>query len=215
MNIRKSTYTMALGAAALALVGMGAHAAFSTQSVSSHSTGSLSVTLTSSEAQSGNGTDALVLATSSAEGSTYNVGPEDVVATNTGTLPATEITIGITDPTANDSTANQALDAGTWACIYSDGVTIINEPLSTVVGEGTFVVGATTIPVGGTDDYGVQFYAGPTESNSCGGAFNGISGGEFTTAGPFVAGVNSSALALNNPAQGGTITPTFTMTYSG
>jgi hypothetical protein len=114
------------------------------------------------------------------------------------------------------------MDQEAFVCFTSDGYVIANVPLSTLVGDGTFAVGVTVLAVapaaGDSDSYGVQVYAGITEDNYCGTANGNISGGAFNN--PLVAvpgspAVNPAAASLTNPAQGGTITPTITMTLEG
>jgi hypothetical protein len=205
----------AMSVAGVGLIGVGAHATFTTSTASAQTVtaGTLAVTL-SSPGATGDGTlgNPLVLAASPYEGSTFAVA-NDVLVHNNGNIPATETSITISD-TTDGSAASLAMVPELWACLSSDGVVIFNEPLTTATGYGTFAVGATVLPP--NDEYMLTVYAGNAPT-ICGATFTGVSGGSFNNPGdPTVPAVaNPDALSLTNPAEGGVVSPTMTMTYSG
>lgn len=205
----------ALSIAGVGLVGVGVHATFTTSTASAQTVtaGTLGLTLTSPGA-SGNGTLAspLVLPASPYEGSTFAVA-NDVTVHNTGNIPATETSITI-GATTDGSTASTDMEGELWACLSSDGVVIFNEPLSVATGYGTFTVGATMLPP--SDEYMLTVYAGNAPT-ICGATFTGVSGGSFNNANDLTVApiANSAALSLNGDSEGGVVTPTMTMTYSG
>jgi predicted ribosomally synthesized peptide with SipW-like signal peptide len=219
MKLKTVAMTGMMSLAGLGLVGAGAHAAFTstTSSVQPITAGSLNVTLsTTVVGASGNNTATLTFPNPGPVGSTF-VAVDPVTITNNSNIPVTEIGLQLTDPDNVSNAQSAALDTETWACFYSDGELLVNEPLPTVEGSANAVVGGS-ISAGGTDSYTVVFYAGATD-NGCGATFTGFSGGSYTTNEPYVGspafGTNSAAASLDNSAQGGVIDPTLTLTYTG
>jgi hypothetical protein len=161
-----------------------------------------------------------------------------VTITNTGTISVDEVDIQLTDPANADNGQNQALDNETWACFYAPSVTgdlstmsvYANVPMSTFESWNQIVDYANLAP-GATDYYYLVFYAGDANTG-CGGQFQDVNtAGPFTSWGglsvpsafwnnltypsyPVTPGDNSAASSLSNDAQGGTITPVLTFTFS-
>jgi hypothetical protein len=167
-----------------------------------------------------------------------------VTIQNTGTNNINEVAIQLTDPANVINGKDQALDNETWACFYAPYVTgdlstlsvYANVPMTTFEGWGQTVDYAILAP-GAKDYYYLVFYAGDINTG-CGGQFSDVNtaGGAFPYTGPFnyggltvpsafwnnltypafpvTPGDNSAANSLGNDAQGGTITPALTFTYS-
>jgi predicted ribosomally synthesized peptide with SipW-like signal peptide len=217
LSLKNLAMTGALSIGGLGLVGIGTHAVFTqtTASAQTITAGTMNVTLSSATASSGNGTANLGLATANAyEGSTF-VETGNVLVTNSGNIPVSEVALAMSDQNNNVP----MLDA-LWACFYSDGEVLVNEPLTTIEGYGPGVV-AGGIAVGGTDSYTVVIYAGATDGG-CGPAFSGFSGGSYSTNELYTAGSPpalgnnlAAAAGLPNGAQGGTVIPALTLTYNG
>lgn len=215
MKLRTIAILGALGVAAIALIGAGAAATFTSNTTSQQqiTAGTMNVVLSATGAKAGNNTPNLTLADVGPVGSTFSTTPTLVTITNKGNIPVTEVTLKLTD-TNNNST----LRSEVWACFYSDAEVLFNEPLTTVEGYGAAQVAGNIAP-GATDTYTVIFYAGQVD-NGCGAAFTGFSSGAYTTYESYsgsapVLGSNSGAASLTNPAEGGVITPMLTLGYQG
>ena len=177
----------------------------------------LSVVLSASGA-TGNGTPNIVLSSLGPVGSSFMSAPTLITITNNGTMTATEVALQLGDHHTNATFENE-----TWACLYSNGNVFFNEPLTIVEGYGQSAIGHLNLLPGATDSYTAVYYAGPKEVTGCGGAYSGFSAqpydgypGEYSATKPYVAGsANPAAPSLTNPAEGGTITPTVTVTYQG
>ena len=212
MKLRTIAVVGGLGLAGLALVGAGASATFTQNTSSSQkiTAGTMNVTLAAPDA-SGNNTQNITLKDVGPVGSTFETDTL-VTITNNGNIPVSEINLQL-----GDTNNNGTLQSEAWVCFYSDNELLVNEPLTTVEGYGSAAVGGS-IAVGGTDTYTLVVYAGSAD-NGCGGAFTGFTGGSYTTnetpASPPAFGTNPSSPALTNPAQGGVLTPTLTVTYAG
>lgn len=219
MKLRMIGTLGAIGIAAIALIGAGAHAVFTSQTASTQTitAGTMNVVLSSTCTQSGDGTANLTLTSMTDVGSSFMTSPCLITIHNDGTVAVNEVAVQLTD-----SNNNGTFQGETWACFYSDGAILANEPLTTVEGYGQTAV-AGPIPVGGTDSYTVVFYAGPSEDTGCGaayahvgGAYNGFPS-SYTASEPYPQspGTNPAAATLTNGAEGGTLIPTFTFTYQG
>ncbi|HUZ39981.1 MAG TPA: SipW-dependent-type signal peptide-containing protein [Acidimicrobiales bacterium] len=213
-NFRNLAMTGALSVAGLGMIGVGAHAVFTqdTTSAQSITAGTMNVTLNSATATAGWNTPNLTLATANAFESSSFAEVSNVTITNNGNIPVSEVALKISDVNNNAD-----MQGALWACIYSDGELLVNEPLTTIEGYGSAVVGGS-IAAGGTDSYSVVIYAGTTDGG-CGAAFTGFSGGAYTSNEPYSGtpafGTNPAALSLDNGAQGGTVIPTLTVSYTG
>ena len=177
----------------------------------------LSVVLSASGA-TGNGTPNIVLRSLDPASSSFMGAPTLITITNNGTKTATEVALQL-----SDHHINTTFESETWACFYSDGDVFFNEPLTTAEGYGQSAIGHLDLAPGATDSYTAVFYAGPNEVTGCGGAYSGFSAvpydgfpGQYNATKPYLGGsANPAALSLTNPAEGGTITPTVTITYQG
>jgi predicted ribosomally synthesized peptide with SipW-like signal peptide len=220
MKLKTVAMTGMMSLAGFGLIGVGAHAAFTqtTQSVQPITAGSMNVQLSTTVAGANltNSGQTLTFPDPGPTGSSF-VDVDPVTITNYSSFAVSEIALQVTDPDNLNTAQSAALDTETWACFYSDGELLVNEPLPTVEGYANAVVGGS-ISAGGTDSYTVVFYAGATD-NGCGATFTGFSGGSYTTNEPYVGspafGTNSAAASLDNSAQGGVIDPTLTLTYTG
>jgi hypothetical protein len=224
MKLKAVALTGVMSLAGLGLVGAGAHAVFttSTSSAQTISAGTLGLVLRATNPDgsqvTGYNTNSITFASQAPVSSSFVTAPQLITILNNGNVTATEISMKLTDPYDSTNVASAALDSQTWVCMYSDGELAFNEPMTTVEGYGSVVIGAQTIAPQGTDSYTVVFYAGSTDGG-CGPTFTGISGDTYTSfeaySGTPALGVNSGAASLNSAAEGGTITPTFTVSYSG
>lgn len=202
--------------AGIALIGAGASATFTQDTTSSQSitAGTMNVDL-SAQGATGNGTPNITLPAAGPESSTFSES-KLITITNNGNIPVNEISLKL-----GDTNNNATLQSETWACFYSDGEVLFNEPLTTVEGYGSGVVMGPVAPNGGTDSYTLVVYAGQID-NGCGAAFSGFDSGShaytsweaYSGAAPAL-GSNPSAASLTNPAEGGVITPTVTVSYAG
>jgi hypothetical protein len=209
--------------AGLALVGVGAHAVFTTSTTSSQNitAGNLSV-VAYADGATGNGSPTISLPSVGPVGSTFASNPIQVQVYNNGNVTATEINLQMSD-TNNNST----LQGEVYACMVSGfgapgGPWIMfNEPLWQIESYGALPLAGAGVPVplgadlapGASDYYTLQFYAGPTAATECGSTVDWYAP---APAYPNPSGdVNPAAASLTNPAQGGTVIPALTLTYSG
>jgi predicted ribosomally synthesized peptide with SipW-like signal peptide len=229
MKLRTIAMAGVLGVAGLGLVGTGAHAVFTatTSSAQTITAGNLSVVLSVTDpAATGNGTPNLTLGPLGPTGSSFMTTPELITITNNGNIPATEVALQL-----SDQNTNTTLQGETWACLYSDGSggggVFFNEPLPTVEGYGQAAIGHLTLAPGATDTYTVVYYAGPTEATGCGTAYSGYqavayggypgayySAESYTGAAPAL-GLNPAVTSLAPAAEGGSVTPKVTVSYTG
>jgi predicted ribosomally synthesized peptide with SipW-like signal peptide len=209
MKLRTIAVVGGLGVAGLALIGAGAAATFTQNTTSSQkiTAGTMNVTLSAPGAQ-GNDTPSITLPDVGPVGSTFTTGPTVVTITNNGSLAVSEVAIQLSDTTNNGTLKTEA-----WVCVESGGGVFANEPLTTVEGYGAGVIGGSIAP-GATDSYIVIVYAG-SQDTGCGTTFTGFAGGSYTSTTPYPnASPNPDSASLTNAAQGGTLTPTFTVTYT-
>jgi predicted ribosomally synthesized peptide with SipW-like signal peptide len=191
MKLRAVAMTGVLSLAGLALIGAGAHAAFTTSTTSSQqiSTGTMNVQLYSSNALSGNGSANLVLNNYGPIGSTFSTGQEEVQIYNAGSIPVSGVsaTFGASGSSALWSELNVCL-------VGSDGALIWEGPLNAATGTAS-ISDIGPIASGGWSAYYVDYYAGPqTLPGSCG---------------------YTSAPALDNSVLNTSVIPTVTITYNG
>ena len=179
MKLRMIAVLGGLGVAAIALIGAGASAVFTTSTTSSQSitAGTLSVVLYGPSGSSGNGSNSLTLPSVGPVGSTFASTPVEVQIYNNGNVTASEITLQVTD-TNNNSTLQGEVYACMWSGIGAPGGPWImfNQPLWQIerygslplAGQGTPVPLGADLAPGVSDYYYLQFYAGPTASTECG-----------------------------------------------
>ena len=205
--------------AGVAMATAGAYAVCSPRAeASQHITAqNLSVVLSANGATR-NGTPNITLGASGPTSSSFMTMPELITITNNGTMVATAVALQLTDHNNNSVLAGE-----TWACLYGKDSVLFNEPLITVEGYGHAAIGHLTLAPGATDTYTVVYYAGSTEGTGCGKAFTGyLAGpyegfsGQYSASGSYRTGTtNPAAASLTNGAEGGTLAPTVTVTYTG
>jgi predicted ribosomally synthesized peptide with SipW-like signal peptide len=221
MKLKTIALTGVMSLAGLGLIGAGAHAVFTTSTTSSQSitAGNLSVVLYANGA-TGNGSPTIALPSVGPVGSTFASNPIQVQVYNNGSVTATEITLQM-----SDSNNNTTLQGEVYACMVSGIGTsggpwiLFNEPLWKIESYGALPLAGAGVPVpngadlapGVSDYYILQFYAGPTAATQCGATVDW-----YATAPAYPNGANNPAAAsLTSPAQGGTVIPALTLTYSG
>lgn len=235
-SFRNMALTGALSIAGLGLVGIGAHAIFTTSSTSSQtiSAGTPQVVLSSTNAANGCTTIAIAVANPGTcagtitlnpppvFGSTFDTAASTVYATNTGNIPVTETSIqmGVV-PSAVP--ADLALYNEASVCVHNwdtsfggslgdNGWVEVNAPLSVAVGRTPSVTeNPVVIAPGSSINFSMEFYAG--QDSTCGTVY---SAGPNTAAAYYdlIGHWYATPASLNPDAESGTITPTFTLNYS-
>lgn len=220
---RKFLTAGAIGVAALALIGAGASATFTTATDSNHpvTAGTIHVVLSSADAPGctapSNGCTSLTFPAVGPVGSTFETATHRVIITNVGDIPVMEKNMVLSDWN-NGSTAAAYLRAQMNVCVRSgypaDGGpwTVANGKLTTGEALSPSVLMGTSpslaLPAnGGTDYYDVSFYAG--QDSTCG----TISSAGTNTASAW--GSYSTPASLTNEAMGGSVTPKITFNYTG
>ena len=209
MKLRFVAMTGVLSLAGLGLVGAGAHAVFDTNVTATQqiTSGTLHVaiwdTLDANCPNAAADCQATTLATPPPVGSSFVIGPEPIYVTNNGTLPAFWTGIGMTDQGTGDS----ALASESYLCLQDSNYNVLyNGPFSSA---STFPEHDSIPTSAGAGNYiltYVTFYAGPTSVEPCGD--NGPFGADGST-------MNPAAASLDNAAEGETMQPTFTFSFTG
>ena len=234
MKFKSIAMTGVMSLAGLGLVGAGAHAVFTTNSISSQTitAGTPQVVLSSADASNGCTTIAiaeanpvtcsgtLTLNPPAIVGSTFETPASQVWVTNTGNIPVTETQIQMGESIGNS--AGNYLAAQMNVCLHSWDVSFgpytgtgwveANGPLSTAVAlNPTVVENPVVIAPGASIWYSMEFYAG--KNSACGTEY---SDGTHTSATwtAYDGGPYSTPASLTSDAEGGVVTPTFTYTYS-
>ena len=208
MKTRTLAVLGGLGVAAIALIGAGASATFTQNTVSSQqiTAGTMNVqlsTLVTGAVLSNNG-QTLTFSAVGPENSSFTTGDELVTITNNSNIPVTEITAtpgDSFDSSGGPTSANSRLAAEAYLCEVSSNEVIYNGLLSAAPAQS--ITGG--LAVGATDSYTINVYAG-SETTACGTGTTGTN--------PAVPGT-SVGLSLNNDAEGGVIDPSMTVTYNG
>lgn len=213
-----------VGMAGLSLIGVGAHAAFTT-STSSHqkiTAGTPVVYLTApgtSCTSVANKCTSLTLPDVGPVGSTFDSSPTQVTIHNAGNIPVTEGSVQFS-ATTNGASGNY-LEQQTYVCLASDpgsggtgagGETVVaNGRLATglALSPSVTLVGPTVAP-GGTDEYNVDFYAGEN-SATCGTTW---SDGPHTASSWSGGHPWATPASLDNNAEGGTVAVTVSFNYT-
>ena len=182
MKLRNVTFAGMASVAGLGLIGVGAHAAFtsSTSTQQSITAGTPAVYLSSPDSPGcTSATDectSLPLPAIGPIGSAFDTTPSQITITNAGNIPVTEASIQLSAVT--NGTAGNYLRDESYVCMASDpgsggsganGETVTaNGPLDTGLNLSPSVTlhGPTLAP-GATDEYNVEFYAGQN-STTCG-----------------------------------------------
>ena len=213
MKLRSVAMTGVMSLAGLGLVGAGAHAVFTQNTVSSQqiTAGTMNVQLSTTAVGanlSANG-QTLTFANFGPTGSTFTTGDLAVTITNYSNFAVSELvsTPGDTyDGSGGPASPNSLLAAEAYLCETSSGTVIYNGLLSGGLYTQAIVGSLTAYPgPGNTDSYTINVYAGNAVTEACGSA----------TSGAAVSGVNPSATDLSNDAEGGVVTPSLTVGYSG
>ena len=203
MKLKTMAMTGVMSLAGLGLVGAGAHAVFTATTASSQTVtaGALSVVVSSPDApgctSAANACTSLTLTPVGPFGSTFDSAASLITITNTGNIPATEISMTISDSPINsaglDNGGTLATDMG--MCFYSDVAPVFNELLSAVEAGSPYSLGASPLATTNTDSYSVDFFAGEAST---------------------VCGAPATAIpSLDTLAQGGSDAVTVTVTYNG
>jgi hypothetical protein len=212
MKLRSIAVLGGLGVASIALIGMGAGAVFTQNTVSSQTitAGTMNVQLSTTASGAGlspNG-QVLTFAPLSGVGSSFTTGDQTVVITNYSTFPVKEITAtpgDSYDSSGGSSSANSLFAGEAYLCEVSSGEVIYNGLLADAPAQSINGTLSTYGQSGDTDNYTVNVYAG-TETTACGAA--------TSTGAPAVSGP-STAPSLLQDAQGGVIDPSLTVSYTG
>lgn len=236
MRLLKFRNFAAFGAASvmgLGLIGVGAHAVFTTTTASSQTitAGAPSVILWSADAPGcttiADNCTSITLNPVGPVGSTFDqpIPLVPINIKNTGTTPVSESAIQLSDSVngpAGTNLQNQmnicmSSDPGSGGT-GADGATVVaNGALSTglALSPSVTLIGPTLAP-GGTDEYQVDFYAGQN-SSECGTTWSdgghtasAWSGATYPTVNPWV-----TPASLSSNAEGGAVAVTLTYTYTG
>lgn len=239
MKLRTIAFAGVASLAGLGLIGVGAHAVFTTTTASSQTitAGTAGPVYLSSPDVPGCTTvsddcTSLTFATAGPEGSTFDTPLAPVTITNEGTIPVNESGIQLTDST-NGTPGNYLQDemdicissdpgsgpgVGSGGGLLDNATIVANGPLTTGLGLSPSVtlIGPTLAKSGGTDEYQVDFYAGEN-SLECGTTWSdgghtasAWSGAGYPSVNPWV---TPASLASN--AEGGAVDVTLTFTYTG
>jgi hypothetical protein len=221
---RTTAALLGVGAVGLALVGVGAGATFtaSTQSHQTITSGSLSMALSSPTVagctQPSNNCHDLTLDAVGPVGSTFLTKPTVIRMTNTGDIPSTFDAIQMSESHDLNSSASNALAREMNVCIQSTDAsggpwTEGNGPLSAAVALNPSVKeNPVTLKPGQSATYQVSFYAG--QDSGC----NPVSSdGSQTRArwDGYLGHAYQTPASLGQDAQGGSVTPTLTFSFTG
>lgn len=202
MRIYRLAYTGVAGIMGLGLIGVGAHAAFTTSTTSKQTVTAGKLTLVlhapAADVASGTGTSTLTLNPLGPVNSSFTTGTVTISVHNAGTLTARLIKSSPGDTYNAATSADKALADQLYVCEVSTGEVIYNGLLSAAPSQ---TIAATLAP-GATTHYVFNVYAG-TETTACG-AVTGVGSAA-------VAGVSHSP-SLTNTAEGGVATPKLTLT---
>lgn len=207
LSFKSVVATGALSVAGLGLIGIGTHATFNVDPSANQvvSSGTLAVAASSPSDPScltsaANCTN-ITLTSSTNNASSFSTGPQELVLTNVGTLPAFYTTLGITDSLTTNTLASES-----YLCLTdSNNNVLYNGPFS----GASSLSFHDSIPVSAAAgnqliDY-VTIYAG-NGSSQCGAVTKPFQTG--------VTGANPGAASLTNDAMGESIDPTFTFTFT-
>lgn len=196
----------------LGLIGVGAHAAFTTttQSHETVSAGILSVILqgNSSTVTNGNTSKSVTLKASTTNASSFTTGTIKLTVINNGTVTAHAITSKPGETFTSSNSADKALAQQLYVCIAS--TTVFHPTQFDVLYNGKLATAPTqavagTLAKGAKTTYTINVYAG-TETTAC--------GSQTTPAGVATFG-KSSAPSLTNTAEGGSVTVSETLAFTG
>jgi hypothetical protein len=221
MKKRKIVAMVGMGALGLALIGAGAGATFTTSTTSTQkiTAGTIGMSVWAPGTSCPDASykcGAITLPDVGPVGSTFETPATHVYVTNTGNIPAYFSAIQMSSTDAN-SAADAALRNAMDVCIHSQ------DPSGTwVEGNGPLTVADALNPTvvenpvkvepGQTVSYWVSFYAG--QDSACGAEY---SDGPHTSANwaGYLGHPYQTPASLPQQAQGGSVTPTLTFSYTG
>ena len=210
MITRTLLVSSVIAVAGLGLIGVGSNAVFTQNTVSSQqiTAGAMKVVIYEGNNEPANAGANVVMAAVGPTNSTFTTGDKKVTIHNVGNIDVQEIKLTpATNTTGGSNPETLALAAQVSLCMVSlnssnVGVVIYNGLLSGFAAQD---IQGTLLANNGTDYYSVNYYAG-TVTTAC---------GAVTTVNATAVSGNSTAPSLTDPAQGGVITPTITVGYSG
>ena len=198
MITRTLLLSSVIAMAGLGLIGVGSSALFTQDTVSSQkiAAGTMKVVISMG---GGAGAPTLALPAVGPTNSTFTTGDRKVTITNKGTITVHEIRAkpGVVASRG----ANAALAAQVYLCEVSSGTVIYNGPLANAPAQA---IQGSLAPLA-TDDYTVNYYAGAVHT-AC---------GAVKQVGAHAVAGLSTAPSLTKAAQGGVITATMTLSYTG
>ncbi len=208
MITRTLLVSSVIAVAGLGLIGVGSHAVFTQNTVSSQqiTAGTMKVVIYEGNTDPGNAGANVVMAAVGPTNSTFTTGDKKVTIHNVGNIDVQEIML-TPETNAASNPESLALAAQVSVCMVSlnsnnVGVVIYNGLLSGFTAQN---IQGTLAANSGMDYYSVNYYAGHV-TTACGAV--------TTVNAPAVSGI-SAASDLTGPAEGGVITPTITVGYSG
>lgn len=208
MKLKTVAMTGVLALAGLGLIGVGAHAAFTQNTTSSQtiSAGSIAVVVSAPGAvenpyatncsSPGDNCTTITLPAQGPFGSTFDTTPVTVTITNNSPFTVTDVSA------VSDTNTSLTMETEMGMCFWHSGAAQLNGYLTQLEAVPSWSLG-NTIASGGTDTYSTDFYAGTT-SSECGSTPVGAASAP-----------TASADSLTSGAEGGSVTPTITFTYSG
>jgi hypothetical protein len=201
MNRKKLIIGLAGGVAAFSLVGAGVGASFTDAVAATQSVNAGSMNMGIDQA---GGAKSYTLPATAPEGSTFTTGPQLVTTRNNGNIAANAIQLSASDVNNNATFKGELnVEIDSWTAPNQGGQLVVayNGPLSGLESNPQALSGP--VAPGQTDPFYVTFYAGQNGANSDGAADVGY-------------GTNvDNSTVLDSAAQGGTVIPTVTVTYSG
>lgn len=218
IKIRTMAVAGVTALAGVALIGTSAYAGNEGSSPSKTFASQNPNVVLSASGATGNGTPNITLASLGPTGSSFMTTLTPVTITNNGPATATAVALQLTGHSNNVTFRGE-----TWVCLFSSAGLFVNEPLTVVEGYGQTKISNLTLAPQATATYTVVYYAGSSENTGCGSAFtsyhtlssDGYSGhygaGESYPAGT----TNLAAASMTNPAEGGTLLATVTVSYLG
>jgi hypothetical protein len=200
-NFRKFALVGALGTMGMSLIGVGAHAVFTTSATASQTitAGTLTVVLSTTEAgATGNNTTNLTLPSFGPTGSSFTTGDQPITIKNTGNIPANETLDAFSNGDGSDALSSEA-----YLCVvdqfgYVDYNGLFSGATSVIFGPGN------PIAAGSSVTFTANIYAG-SETTACGSSAHGTQAVSGT----------STAPSLTNTAEGNVMAPTLTLSFSG
>lgn len=196
---RSAVVVLGSAAATLGVIGLGAGATFTdaTHSVQKIQAGTLSMTVTSPDGATSADGKTVTFNDAAPVGSTFATAPHVITITNNGNIAADEVFLGASHTTPGGA-RDLALLHQLYVCVYSPpstnggpGGVVYNDKLTSLESGGQQIAGH--VPPGETDSYTAEYYAGNV-TTKCGA---------------------STAPSLTDEAQGGVVSPSIDISYTG